>query len=83
MSNPRLDAEALRAMVLGVHRRNGGGLQTFDLDLPLLHPSLGIDSMDLAEIMVEYEQASGISPFDAPAPPRRWADLLDPAAETR
>lgn len=67
-------------MVLRVHRRNGGTLQDIDLELPLLHPSLGIDSMDLAEIMVEYERASGVSPFDSATPPRRWVDLLERAA---
>lgn len=83
MNNPRLDPEALRAMALRIHRRNGGTLTTFDLELPLLHPSLGIDSMDLAEIMVEYERASGVSPFDAAVPPRKWADLLDSTAGIR
>jgi len=68
--------EFIQELILGLHRRNGGELKTIDLDLPLLHPSLHLDSLDLAEIMAAVEQQYGLSPFDAPVPPRTWRDIV-------
>ncbi len=64
-----------------VHRRNGGTLDRVDPAWRLLEPSLRIDSLDLAEIMVAVERESGCSPFDAPKPPRTWAELADTVAD--
>jgi hypothetical protein len=66
---------SLEAIVLAVHRRNGGTRSTLDLSLRLLDPALRLDSLDLAEIMVAVEREFGISPFDAPVPPRTWGEL--------
>ena len=62
----------LESLLLTIHRRNGGQLQAIDFSLPLLHPSLQIDSLDLAEIMVAVEREFGVSPFEAPVPPKTW-----------
>lgn len=66
----------LEEMVLRVHRRNGGELTALDLDWPLQAPELGLDSMDLAEVMVAVEREFGLDPFNAAAPPRTWRELL-------
>ncbi|MBK9137239.1 MAG: acyl carrier protein [Verrucomicrobia bacterium] len=63
-------------LVLTVHRRNGGQLQELDTNLRLLDPSLRLDSLDLAEIMVAIERETGQSPFDLAVPPRTWEDVL-------
>jgi len=74
MSTPA-PAARLEALVLSVHRRNGGTLGALDLSLRLLDPALKLDSLDLAEIMVAVERELGVSPFDALTPPRTWGDL--------
>lgn len=56
----------IKQLVLGIHQRNGGGLVDFDLGMPLMAPSLLIDSLDLAEIMVAIERKYGVSPFNDP-----------------
>jgi acyl carrier protein len=63
--------------VLNIHRRNGGTLQKLDLNLRLLDPVLLLDSLDLAEIMVEIEKRHHCSPFDSSTPPRTWADIIN------
>ena len=63
-------------MVLNVHRRNGGQLTHLDLNLRLLDPVLGLDSLDLAEIVVAVEKQFHFSPFESPTPPLSWADLV-------
>ncbi|HNQ87855.1 MAG TPA: hypothetical protein PKM73_04395 [Verrucomicrobiota bacterium] len=68
--------QRISRLVLGVHRRNGGTLEQLDFSVRLLDPVLRIDSLDLAEIMVEVEREFGGSPFDAPRPPRTWADVV-------
>ncbi len=78
-------ARQIEAFVLTVHRRNGGALARLDFQLKLLDPVLGLDSLDLAEIMVAIERQFGKSPFDAAISPRTWADIafwLDEAART-
>ena len=65
----------LQELVLVIHRRNGGTLNSLDLNLRLLDPSLKIDSLDLAEIMAAIEMRFGRSPFDDPNPPRTWGDI--------
>jgi acyl carrier protein len=67
----------IEALVLAVHRRNGGSLTSLNLEWRLLEPVLEIDSLDLAEIMVGIERRFGVSPFDAPAPPRTWQDIVN------
>lgn len=69
--------ERISELVLALHRRNGGQLQSVDLSLPLLHPALALDSLDLAEIMAAIEKEFGASPFDSPQPPRTWRDVAD------
>ena len=66
---------SLSNLILRIHRRNGGELDSVDYDLPLLHPSLRLDSLDLAEIMAAIENEFGRSPFDAPLQPRTWRDI--------
>ena len=67
----------LQERVLAIHRRNGGTLEVLDLNLRLLDPALGLDSLDLAEIMAALEADFGKSPFDAAEAPRTWQDILD------
>jgi len=69
-------AKQIEAIVLVVHRRNGGNLTCLDFNLRFLDQSLGLDSLDLAEIMVEVERQFHFCPFDSPTPPRTWTDLL-------
>ena len=66
----------IESIVLPVHRRNGGTATKLDFRLPLLDPSLVIDSLDLAEIVVALEQRFQFPLFDTSAPPRTWADVL-------
>lgn len=68
-------AERLEALVLAVHRRNGGQLQRLDFGARLLAPELRLDSLDLAELMVAIEREFSVSPFDAPQVPRTWNDI--------
>lgn len=67
----------VEALVLAVHRRNSGHLSTLDLSWRLLEPSLGIDSLDLAEIIVGIEREFGFSPFDGPKAPATWGELVE------
>lgn len=64
----------LETLVLVVHRRNGGTLTRLDPVCRLLDPVLGLDSLDLAEIMASVEKEFGVSPFERTAP-RTWADV--------
>lgn len=61
--------------VLAVHRRNGGTLTALDVSLPILDPRLGLDSLDLAEIMACLEKETGVSPFER-GRPRIWAEVI-------
>jgi len=74
-SKTEYGAMRLADMVLAVHRRNGGSLDALDFSLRLLDPTLKLDSLDLAEIMVAVEREFGVSPFDAPSPPQTWGEL--------
>ena len=67
----------LQDIVLAVHGRNGGKIIQLDFSLPLLDPSLCIDSLDLAEIMAAIEHKFGRSPFDGSTPPRTWRDIAN------
>jgi acyl carrier protein len=67
----------IQSLALTVHRRNGGTLTALDSSLRLLDPVLGLDSLDLAEIMVAVEKECGVSPFEAATPPRTWSDIID------
>jgi acyl carrier protein len=69
--------QEIEKTVLNIHRRNGGTLQNLDLNLRLLDPVLMLDSLDLAEIMVDIEKRFHCSPFDASTPPRTWANIID------
>lgn len=66
----------LESIVLTIHHRNSGCLQTLDWQARLLEPSLRIDSLDLAEIMVAVEKEFGVSPFES-GTPRTWGDVLE------
>lgn len=66
---------AIEAAVMVLHRRNGGQAERLDFSKRLLDPSLRLDSLDLAEIMVELERRFGSSPFDGHEPPRTWSDV--------
>ena len=67
----------LEQLVLKVHRRNGGTRIALDFETELLGPELGLDSLDLAEVMVEVERRYGVSPFEQTKPPRVWKDVVD------
>jgi len=69
----------LSELVLAVHRRNGGEMEELDLDSALMAPELGIDSMDLAEIMVAVEREFGVDPFGTGNPPGTWREVLGKA----
>ena len=69
-------ASEIESLVLALHRRNGGKLAQLDWDWRLLEPALGIDSLDLAEIVVALERRFRVSLFDLPSPPRTWNDVL-------
>jgi acyl carrier protein len=67
----------LSERVLGIHRRNGGALESLDPSWPLLDPRLNLDSLDLAEVMASVERDFGVHPFEDPLqPPRTWEDIL-------
>jgi acyl carrier protein len=66
----------IESIVLHVHKRNGGKLDKLDFDLRMLDPQLGIDSLDLAEVMVEIERQFGVSPFESGQAPRTWAEVV-------
>ena len=72
----------IERLVLNVHHRNGGKLARLDFTLRLLDPSLVLDSLDLAEIVVAIEKQFSYSPFDASPPPRTWAELSAQLVET-
>jgi len=61
--------------VLAVHHRNGGNLSALNWHWRLLEPVLGIDSLDLAEIVAGVEKRFHIALFDLPNPPRTWEDV--------
>ena len=64
----------IEAVVMAIHRRNGGRRKRLNPEMRLLDPALGLDSLDLAEIVVALEKRFGVSPFNVPAPPRTWGD---------
>lgn len=66
----------LSALVLGVHRRNGGSQSVLRFDQRLLDPALILDSLDLAEIMAAVEREFGVSPFEGTAP-RTWGEVAE------
>ena len=72
----------IEQMVLTVHRRNGGTLAALDGQWRLLDKRLALDSLDLAEIMVAIERQFGVSPFEAPQPPRTWKEVIAAVART-
>jgi len=74
VTEPELCAQ-IENLVLGIHRRNRGSLTKLDFNLPLLAPVLGLDSLDLAEIVVEIERRFGVSPLESLRPPRTWLEL--------
>ncbi len=62
--------------VLAIHHRNGGTLQVLDLEWRLLEPALGLDSLDLAEVIAGIEREYGVSVFDHAAP-RTWRNVVE------
>ena len=71
----------MAALVLAVHRRNGGTLEALDWSARLLAPELGLDSLDLAEIMAGVERAFGVEPFAGERPPETWGEVLEMVVE--
>ncbi|MFO1496827.1 MAG: acyl carrier protein [Verrucomicrobiota bacterium] len=69
------DAQEIEALVLTVHRRNGGKVTILDWNWRLLDAALGLDSLDLAEVVAGIERRFGISLFDQPSPPHTWEDV--------
>lgn len=67
----------IEAIVLNVHRRNGGSLHKLDPALRLMDSKLGIDSLDLAEIVAEIEKRFHCSPFESSKPPRTWDEMIE------
>lgn len=63
--------------LFAIHRRNGGTLVELNWHWRLLEPELGLDSLDLAEIVIAVERQYGIRLFDAPDPPQTWGDVVD------
>jgi acyl carrier protein len=68
--------QRVAALTLGIHRRNGGKLSVLLPEQKLLDPSLGLDSLDLAEVMAALEREFGVSPFEQAAP-RTWGEIID------
>lgn len=65
----------LEGLVLAVHRRHGGVLDAVPWEAPLLGGPVGLDSLDLAEVMVAVERELGVEPFAVADPPRTWAEV--------
>ena len=76
ISTAMTDSEReISSLVLAVHRRNQGRLIALDLRWRLLEPALGLDSLDLAEIVAAIERRFAVSLFDAGQAPATWADV--------
>jgi hypothetical protein len=73
--NPTHLTKKVSWIVLGIHRRHGGSLTVLNLQWALLHPELGLDSLDLAEIMATLEAEFGLSPFER-GTPKTWGDVV-------
>lgn len=67
--------EKVSRIVLGIHLRHGGSLTALNLQWALLQPELGLDSLDLAEIMATVEAEFGVSPFES-GTPKTWGDIV-------
>jgi len=79
-SDPRDVAAAVRSAILAVYRDTGRPPRDAPPDA-LLGADLGLDSLDLAQIVVLLERDLGIDPFrdpdaSAPRPPLRTVDHL-------
>ena len=69
-------AESIEGLVLALHHRNGGRLSRVDWNYRLLDATLAIDSLDLAEIVVQIETQYKVSLFDTAPAPRTWGDVV-------
>ena len=67
----------IETVVMKIHRRNGGTQPGLKCGQRLLDSDLLLDSLDLAEVMVEIEKKFGVNPFESDRPPRTWGDLVD------
>ena len=65
----------IELLVVALNRRNGGDLSGLDFSFRLLDARIGLDSLDLAEVLVDLEREYGQTPFDRPKPPRTWDEL--------
>ena len=63
-------------VVLAIHRRNGGTQVSLPWEDSLLGGRLGLDSLDVAEVMVEVERVHKVSPFELSPRPKTWGDVL-------
>lgn len=68
--------QRVAALALGIHHRNGGKLSALQPERKLLDPDLGLDSLDLAEVMAALEREFGVSPFEHGAP-RTWGEVIE------
>ena len=63
--------------VAGIGLRNGRQSHLNDLDAPLLSVEVGINSLDLAEIVLALETEYGVSPFEGTERIETWIDVID------
>lgn len=67
--------QEIEALVMAIHRRNGGTMERLDFGLRLLARELRLDSLDLAEIMAGLERRHGRTPFEGGKTPSTWEDV--------
>lgn len=70
-------SRVLHELVLGIHRRNGGTEHEMDPGAPLIGGALGLNSLDLAEVVVVIERRFGLVLFGQGRHPENWQDVLD------
>jgi acyl carrier protein len=63
--------------VMNIHRRNGGSVEALDFSERLLQGTIGLDSIDLAEVIAELESKFCISIFeDRDSAPLTWQAIV-------
>ena len=63
-------------LILRIHKRNGGSLNSLNYDLELMHPTLGLDSMDMAEVVATIQRDYGVMLFEGNNNPKTWDDVV-------
>ena len=64
-------------LILRIHKRNGGSLNSLNYDLELTHPTLGLDSMDMAEVVATIQRDYGVMLFEGNNNPKTWNEVID------